>query len=224
MKSVIDHATENAPGLPGRILTFLATSRGPAPPFSAFSGGGGAAAGKRGKRVNWCVVCSSERETPLGKPAASYSRTITDKLGGLLGSSAIQTDASMVQLPRSNLIIRRQRSLPSCQEHGRLEICPPPMKTVGVISDTHGLLRPERCEALAGVDLIVHGGDIGEAEIIHALRRIAPVHAIRGNVDHGFWSDEFSPTEIVDVNGQSLYVLHDLPRWTSIRSRPAFAW
>lgn len=84
------------------------------------------------------------------------------------------------------------------------------MKTVGVISDTHGLLRPEALEALAGVDLIVHAGDIGAPEIIDALRRIAPVHAIRGNVDRGLWADEFSPTEIVEVDGQSLYVLHDL--------------
>jgi len=84
------------------------------------------------------------------------------------------------------------------------------MKTVGVISDTHGLLRPEALEALAGVDLIVHAGDIGGPEIIDALRPLAPVHAIRGNIDRGFWADEFSPREIVDVEGQSLYVLHDL--------------
>ena len=84
------------------------------------------------------------------------------------------------------------------------------MKTVGVISDTHGLLRPEALAALAGVDLIIHAGDIGTPEIIDALRQIAPVHAIRGNVDRGYWADEFSPTEIVDVDGQSLYVLHDL--------------
>ena len=84
------------------------------------------------------------------------------------------------------------------------------MKTVGVISDTHGLLRPEALEALAGVDLIIHAGDIGKPEIIDALRRIAPVHAIRGNVDRGFWADEFSPTEILEIDGQSLYVLHDL--------------
>ena len=84
------------------------------------------------------------------------------------------------------------------------------MKTVGVISDTHGLLRPEALAALAGVDLIIHAGDIGDPEIIDALRQIAPVHAIRGNVDRGFWADEFSPTEIVEVDSQSLYVLHDL--------------
>jgi putative phosphoesterase len=84
------------------------------------------------------------------------------------------------------------------------------MKTVGVISDTHGLLRPEAVTALAGVDLIVHAGDIGAPEIIDSLRRIAPVHAIRGNVDRGYWTDEFTPTEIVEVEGQTLYVLHDL--------------
>jgi putative phosphoesterase len=84
------------------------------------------------------------------------------------------------------------------------------MKTVGVISDTHGLLRPEAVAALEGVDLIVHAGDIGNPEIIDELREIAPVHAIRGNVDRGLWADEFSPTEIVDLDGQSLYVLHDL--------------
>jgi putative phosphoesterase len=84
------------------------------------------------------------------------------------------------------------------------------MKTVGVISDTHGLLRPEAVAALAGVDLIIHAGDIGDPEIIDELRKIAPVHAIRGNVDRGYWADEFSPTEIVEVDGQSLYVLHDL--------------
>jgi putative phosphoesterase len=84
------------------------------------------------------------------------------------------------------------------------------MKTVGVISDTHGLLRPDALEALSGVDLIVHAGDIGAPEIIDSLRRIAPVHAIRGNVDRGLWADEFSPTEIVEVGGQSIYVLHDL--------------
>ncbi len=84
------------------------------------------------------------------------------------------------------------------------------MKIVGVISDTHGLLRPEAVAALADVDLIVHAGDIGSPEIIDALRRTAPVHAIRGNVDRGAWADEFSPREIVEVDGQSLYMLHDL--------------
>ncbi len=84
------------------------------------------------------------------------------------------------------------------------------MKTVGVISDTHGLLRPEALEALEGVDLIVHAGDIGSPQIISSLRELAPVFAIRGNVDRGLWADEFSATEIVEVDDVLLYVLHDL--------------
>ena len=84
------------------------------------------------------------------------------------------------------------------------------MKIVGVISDTHGLLRPEALEVLEGVDLIVHAGDIGSPQIIDALRELAPVFAIRGNVDRGIWADEFSATEIVEVDDLLLYVLHDL--------------
>ena len=84
------------------------------------------------------------------------------------------------------------------------------MKTVGVISDTHGLLRPEAMEVLEGLDLIVHAGDIGSPHIVDALREFAPLSAIRGNVDHGAWADEFPPTEIVEVDGLLLYVLHDL--------------
>jgi uncharacterized protein len=84
------------------------------------------------------------------------------------------------------------------------------MKTVGVISDTHGLLRPEALQVLEGVNQIVHAGDIGRPQIIDALREIAPVTAIRGNVDHGVWAEEFSATEIVEVDGLLLYMLHDL--------------
>jgi len=84
------------------------------------------------------------------------------------------------------------------------------MKTVGVISDTHGLLRPEALEVLEGVDLIVHAGDIGSPQIIDALGELAPVCAIRGNVDRGNWAGEFSETEIVEVDDLLLYVLHDL--------------
>ncbi|MET4022226.1 putative phosphoesterase [Bradyrhizobium sp. JR7.2] len=82
--------------------------------------------------------------------------------------------------------------------------------TVGIISDTHGLLRPEALRALAHVDHIIHGGDIGDPEIITALRRIAPVTAIRGNVDTGAWATEFAETEFVRLAGRLFYVLHDL--------------
>jgi putative phosphoesterase len=82
--------------------------------------------------------------------------------------------------------------------------------TIGIISDTHGLLRPEALGALAHVDHIIHGGDIGDPEIIRALRRIAPVTAIRGNVDTGEWATEFAETEFVRLAGRLFYVLHDL--------------
>jgi putative phosphoesterase len=81
---------------------------------------------------------------------------------------------------------------------------------IGIISDTHGLLRPEAETRLAGVDHIVHGGDIGRPDIIEALRRIAPVTAIRGNVDTGDWAVAYAETEFVQLAGRSIYVLHDL--------------
>jgi uncharacterized protein len=81
---------------------------------------------------------------------------------------------------------------------------------IGIISDTHGLLRPEAERGLAGVDHIIHAGDIGRPEIIDALRRIAPVTAIRGNVDSGEWAREYPDTTLVRLAGKSIYVLHDL--------------
>lgn len=82
--------------------------------------------------------------------------------------------------------------------------------TVGVISDTHGLLRPEAVAALAGVERIVHAGDIGSPDVLTALGRLAPVTAVRGNNDRGDWAAGIADTEIVEVGGVSLYVLHDL--------------
>ena len=84
------------------------------------------------------------------------------------------------------------------------------MFRIGIISDTHGLLRPEAERRLAGVDHIVHAGDIGRPEIVDALRRIAPVTAIRGNVDNGEWAREYPDTTLVRLAGKSIYVLHDL--------------
>jgi putative phosphoesterase len=84
------------------------------------------------------------------------------------------------------------------------------MFRIGIISDTHGLLRPEAERRLAGVDHIVHAGDIGRPEIVDALRGIAPVTAIRGNVDTSEWAREYADTELVRVAGKSIYVLHDL--------------
>jgi uncharacterized protein len=81
---------------------------------------------------------------------------------------------------------------------------------IGFISDTHGLLRPEAERCLTGVDHIIHGGDIGRPEIIDALRRIAPVTAIRGNVDIDDWAVAYPETEVVRLAGKAIYVLHDL--------------
>ncbi len=82
------------------------------------------------------------------------------------------------------------------------------MTIVGVISDTHGLLRPEAAEALAGSDLIVHAGDVGDPAILDALGAIAPVRAVRGNVDVGAWAASLPAIDVVEAAGQHLYVLH----------------
>jgi uncharacterized protein len=81
---------------------------------------------------------------------------------------------------------------------------------IGIISDTHGLLRPEAVERLAGVDHIIHAGDIGGPEVIEGLRRIAPVTAIRGNVDRGEWAGAYPATELVKLGDRFFYVLHNL--------------
>lgn len=84
------------------------------------------------------------------------------------------------------------------------------MLKVGVISDTHGLLRPEAERQLAGVAHIVHAGDIGRPDIIDSLRRIAPVTAIRGNVDTGSWARAYPHTVTVTLGGCTIHVLHDI--------------
>jgi putative phosphoesterase len=81
---------------------------------------------------------------------------------------------------------------------------------VGVISDTHGLVRPEAVQHLRGCELIVHCGDIGDPAVLEALRDLAPVRAVRGNIDKGAWAASFPSTDIVEVGSHRLYVLHDL--------------
>jgi len=81
---------------------------------------------------------------------------------------------------------------------------------IGVISDTHGLLRPEAFAALDGVQRILHAGDVGGHEIVEALSRIAPVTAVRGNVDRDRWGAALPATEVVEIAGISIYMLHDL--------------
>jgi putative phosphoesterase len=80
---------------------------------------------------------------------------------------------------------------------------------IGIISDTHGLLRPEARERLAGVHCIIHAGDIGRPEVIAELRKLAPTTAIRGNIDSGEWADDYPHTARVTLGGRSIYVLHN---------------
>ena len=84
------------------------------------------------------------------------------------------------------------------------------MSVVGVISDTHGLLRPDAARHLRDCDLIVHAGDIGAASVVEVLETLAPVRAIRGNVDKGAWAKRFPETEAFKIEAVWLYVLHDL--------------
>ena len=81
---------------------------------------------------------------------------------------------------------------------------------IGIISDTHGMLRHEVIKHLAGTDHIIHAGDIGAPEVIEGLRRIAPTTAIRGNIDIGEWAMDYSDTELVALGGRAFYVLHNL--------------
>jgi uncharacterized protein len=82
--------------------------------------------------------------------------------------------------------------------------------SIGVISDTHGLFRPEAIAALRGSEHIIHAGDIGKPEILDQLRQIAPVTAVRGNVDINLWARKLPETEVVELGGIAIYVLHDL--------------
>jgi uncharacterized protein len=84
------------------------------------------------------------------------------------------------------------------------------MKRVGIISDTHGLLRPEAAAFLRGSDFLLHAGDIGGAEILKSLAAIAPITAVRGNNDRGPWAASIRETEVLAVEEVSIYVIHDL--------------
>jgi putative phosphoesterase len=86
------------------------------------------------------------------------------------------------------------------------------ISTVGIISDTHGLLRPVAAAALEDSDLIIHAGDIGNPHIIEGLELIAPVVAVRGNMDNDGWACSLKRSEVVEIHGHELYVLHDVNR------------
>ena len=81
---------------------------------------------------------------------------------------------------------------------------------VGIISDTHGLLRPEAIEFLNGCDSIVHAGDLGDPDILKTLESIAPTFAVRGNVDRGLWARTLPDKDLVEAAGKLLYVIHNL--------------
>ncbi|MDQ3205047.1 MAG: metallophosphatase family protein [Pseudomonadota bacterium] len=84
------------------------------------------------------------------------------------------------------------------------------MYRIGLISDTHGLLRPQAVEALRGCDHIIHAGDIGSAEVLAELSDLAPVTAIRGNVDTGPWAEAVPAATLATLGGIQVYVIHDL--------------
>ena len=83
-------------------------------------------------------------------------------------------------------------------------------KLIGVISDTHGLVRPQAIEAMAGADLILHAGDIGNQQVLDTLNTIAPVVAVRGNNDKGDWAQALPDWEVVEIGNVSIYMLHDV--------------
>lgn len=91
------------------------------------------------------------------------------------------------------------------------------MLRVGLISDTHGLLRPEALDYLVGSDHIIHAGDIGDPHILDELARIAPLTAVRGNNDHGVWAEKLPEEAIVEVGAVRVCVVHDVK---TLRSDP----
>jgi uncharacterized protein len=83
-------------------------------------------------------------------------------------------------------------------------------KVIGLISDTHGLIRPEAVQALQGSEVIIHAGDVGRPDVLGHLMAIAPVVAVRGNVDGGAWAASLPMTEKLTFGGHELHVLHIL--------------
>jgi uncharacterized protein len=84
------------------------------------------------------------------------------------------------------------------------------MTIIGIISDTHGLLRPEAVQALQGVERILHAGDIGRLSILEDLQKIAPTTAVRGNVDGEAWAETLPETAVVEAGGELIYIIHNL--------------
>jgi hypothetical protein len=89
---------------------------------------------------------------------------------------------------------------------------PKKAQNVGIISDTHGLIRPEAMRALAGSDIIIHAGDIGSPDVLRTLGALAPVVAVRGNTDRDQWADRLPVTETVQIENMLCYIIHDISR------------
>ena len=85
-----------------------------------------------------------------------------------------------------------------------------PVELIGLISDTHGLVRPEALEALRGVDLLIHAGDIGKSAVLDVLKPIAPLHVIKGNNDRGVWAKKLPDTKTISIGGTRLFLIHDV--------------
>jgi uncharacterized protein len=81
---------------------------------------------------------------------------------------------------------------------------------IGLIADTHGLMRPEALAALQGCDLVIHAGDVGKPVILEKLRAVAPVVAVRGNIDKGVWASQLPVTAVAEAGSSLIYVLHDI--------------
>ena len=121
----------------------------------------------------------------------------------LISNESISANSNLDIIDYIERLLAHRASPPGVGQAGTLV-------RIGVISDTHGLLSPEAEQRLAGVAHIVHAGDIGRPDIIVGLRRIAPVIAIRGNVDTDHWAERYPDTKMVRVGGRSIYVLHDI--------------
>ena len=84
------------------------------------------------------------------------------------------------------------------------------LSKIGVLSDTHGLLRPEVVPEISDCEIIIHAGDIGDPVILEKLKKIAPVYAIKGNMDKGKWAETLPLNDVIEVHGYSIYVLHEI--------------
>src|ERR1700704_6330923 len=107
----------------------------------------------------------------------------------------------VVSLPLSRIIVKNSVKIRTMSRK---------ITAIGLISDTHGLLRQEALHALEGSELIIHAGDVGKSEIIDTLKAIAPVFAVRGNVDTESWASALPETEVVTTGRATIYVLHDV--------------